>query len=161
MTVQPDEFEAAYSKAVETGWDSVKDLALQIWDEARAQLPSQVSEAVAWQTVCSSERRFSVNKCSADERAEHWLEQGKTGVTVEPLYTRPADKVAEPDAELVELLRMASVAMVSAHESLFKQCLSNGITNAWGNPVNVSKINDLPDAAKRIDAKLASLGVKL
>lgn len=46
-------------------------------------------EAVAWQTVCSSERRFSVNKCSAEERGEHWRENGRGSVAVEPLFAAP------------------------------------------------------------------------
>lgn len=57
---------------------------------------------------------------------------------------------------LRDMLREASVAMGEAHDSLFMQCFSNGITNAWGKPVNVSKINDLQLTAKRIDAALSA-----
>lgn len=57
---------------------------------------------------------------------------------------------------LRELLREASSAMSAAHESLFDQCLSNGMTNAWGKPVDVSKINDLQPAARSIDAALSA-----
>jgi hypothetical protein len=76
---------------------------------------------------------------------------GQTPERFRALYTSPA----KPDAELVELLKDAAVAMSAAHESLFDQCLSNGIKNAWGKPVDVSKVNDLQLFAKRIDAKLA------
>lgn len=37
---------------------------------------------------------------------------------------------------------------VEAHESLFAQCLSNPIINAWGEEVNVGKINEAHEAAK-------------
>lgn len=57
---------------------------------------------------------------------------------------------------LRDMLREASVAMGEAHDSLFVQCFSNGITNAWGKPVNVSKINDLQLTANRIDAALSA-----
>lgn len=43
-------------------------------------------EVVAWETRCNTERRFSVNQCSAEERAEHWRKNGRGVVSVAPLY---------------------------------------------------------------------------
>lgn len=56
------------------------------------------------------------------------------------------------------LLGIAIEAMNKAHESMFDQCLSNGITNAWGQPVNVTEINNLQLVARRLDAALSQQG---
>lgn len=47
---------------------------------------SAVEEPAAWETRCNTERRFSVNQCSAEERAEHWRKNGRGIVEVAPLY---------------------------------------------------------------------------
>jgi hypothetical protein len=74
----------------------------------RAKTPSQGGEAVAWQAgfiesgdewdawqTCSKEHHDFVKRCPNE-----WPDY-----EVRALYTHPADQVAEPDAELVELLR--------------------------------------------------------
>lgn len=108
-------------------------------DKLRAQV-SQGGEAVAWQArfiesgdawdawkTCSKEHYDFVKRCPNE-----WPDY-----EVRALYTHPADQVAEPDAELVELLRDASFAIGSM--------LTNG---EWYSPEELKH---------RIDAKLASL----
>jgi hypothetical protein len=109
----------------------------------------------AWATF-DGEGGYDLRLFENNERyMTDWLETNGARYArwVFPLYTSPA----KPDAELVGLLRDAAVAMSAAHESLFDQCLSNGIKNAWGKPVDVSKVNALQIFANRIDAKLAEL----
>lgn len=72
-------------------------------DALRAQKSSQGGEAVAWHT---DDHLTDKSATTYDrEVAERWRAKGWPVTT---LYTHPADQVAEPDAELVELLQDAS-----------------------------------------------------
>ena len=57
--------------------------------------------------------------------------------------------------QVTGLLREATEAMNKAHDSMFEQCLSNPITNAWGKPVNTTHLNNLQDVALRAEAALS------
>lgn len=96
-------FEAAYSKAVENGWDSVKDLARQIWDEARTHIHSQEGEAVAWRVT----GRGGITVMA---QYPEWAEADCL-LTITPLYTHPADQVAEGVVVSRELLDLAYQAV--------------------------------------------------
>lgn len=99
--------------------------------DVRAQLPSQGGEAVAMR------QRFSHIE---DEimAGKHTASSVFTQMRTAALYTRPADQVAEPDAELIELLRDAR-EFAAAY-------VSNSFFGA-----NARK------TLSRIDAKMASL----
>ena len=111
----------------------------------RAKTPSQGGEAVAWQAgfiesgdewdawqTCSKEHHDFVKRCPNE-----WPDY-----EVRALYTHPADQVAEPDAELVELL---------------KDCRRYA-KKAWPDGVHSYRNNSISgDVVARIDAKLASL----
>ena len=72
----------------------------RIYWNTRAQLPNQGGEAVGWHT---DDHLTDKSATTYDpEVAKRWRAKGWP---VTPLYTHPADQVAEPDAELVELLR--------------------------------------------------------
>lgn len=101
-----------------------KDQCAAAWN-ARAQLPSQGGEAVAWADPYDL-KAGAVTTTSVRNLAPYTV----------PLYTHPADQVADPDAELVALLERASILLHMSdgpHEGL---------------------------CATSIDAKLASLEVK-
>lgn len=51
---------------------------------------------------------------------------------------------------LIKALEDSAKAMDEAHESLFTQCMSNPVKNAWGVPVDMSKINELQNVSRRI-----------
>lgn len=51
---------------------------------------------------------------------------------------------------LIKALEDSSKAMDEAHESLFTQCMSNPVKNAWGVPVDMTKINELQNVSRRI-----------
>ena len=55
-------------------------------------------------------------------------------------------------ARLRELEAVAEKAR-DAHADMFHQCLSNTVYNTWGQPVNLTKINEMGSAA---DAALAA-----
>ena len=76
----------------------------RIYWNTRAQLPSQGGEAVATDAFVPgslADLLFQLGEkgigVSGGTHGDHWM--------VSPLYTHPADQVAEPDAELVALLR--------------------------------------------------------
>ena len=96
----------------------------------RAQLPSQGGEAVG---VVLTEEQMGIGY---DRRTGPVLWFGGYPKGGSRLYTHPADQVAEPDAELVELL--ARCRKVIAHE----------VESDWPS---------LGELIERIDAKLASL----
>jgi len=47
-------------------------------------------------------------------------------------------------------------AMEDAHDSMFTQCCSNPVYNAWGKQVNVSALNNLQHVAMEAKAILTS-----
>lgn len=55
---------------------------------------------------------------------------------------------ADYDALRAELLELARVGK-AAHASMFEQCFSNPIKNAWGQEVNCTAINELGELAGR------------
>ena len=98
--------------------------------ELRAQLPSQWGEAVAEVVWSPSGTRHGAFKAL----------DGSSLETGTKLYTHPADKVAERNAELVELLRGARAGLDNV-----------GLQDSYIDYDAVSAIST------RIDAKLASL----
>lgn len=61
--------------------------------------------------------------------------------------------VSDDTAALLDECERALAAYKAAWDSLFEQCLSNGMTNAWGVPVNLTLVNE----AQRGEATLAKL----
>lgn len=59
------------------------------------------------------------------------------------------------EAKYRALLVECAKGMADAHESMFAQCLSNPITNAWGKPVNTSAINAMQGIVRRVMDALA------
>jgi hypothetical protein len=57
------------------------------------------------------------------------------------------------------LLKDAAIAMATAHNSMFEQCASNPVKNAWDKEVNVLAINNLQDVANRISKALGDFDV--
>ena len=53
--------------------------------------------------------------------------------------------------ELLAKLSAASEKMKAAHESMFEQCLSNPVFNAWGKELNLSAVNELQVGARMAD----------
>ncbi|MBU0901921.1 MAG: Lar family restriction alleviation protein [Gammaproteobacteria bacterium] len=79
-------------------WPHWKDAAIREWN-TRAQLPSQGGEAVAWHT---DDHLTDKSATTYDrEVAERWSAKGWP---VAPLYTHPADQVADGVAVSRELL---------------------------------------------------------
>lgn len=66
------------------------------------------------------------------------------------------DALAVECEGLREALAKSSAAMKAAHNSMFTQCLSNPVLNTWGQPVNMSAINELQKAASDADTALAA-----
>ena len=58
--------------------------------------------------------------------------------------------------QLLAALEVASGKMKAAHNSMFEQCLSNPVFNAWGKEINVAAINDLQLESSHIDAAIAA-----
>ena len=113
-------------------------------DALRAQLPSRGGEAVATDAFVPgslADLLFQLGEkgigVSGGTHGDHWR--------VTPLYTHPADQVAEGDAELVELLRDER-----AYGPLGVNC-QNGV---------VARCVCRMCRLRRIDAKLASLEAK-
>lgn len=110
----------------------------------RDQLPSQGGEAVGVWLQSSNKERYAdlLVLGNPDD-----IYAGAYDTKV-PLYTHPAGQVAEPDAELVELLRQTAEQLrrwaVESHQG------------GW----STHQVKPMRDAALRIDAKLASLEVK-
>lgn len=61
------------------------------------------------------------------------------------LITERLKAIQERDAALAALRLYEA-----AHESLFTQCCSNPVTNAWGKEVNMSALNDAHQQAQRV-----------
>ena len=107
--------------------------AMELWWQgwkARAQLPSQGGEAVAWRVT-------GRDGLTVTAQYPAWAETDCL-LTITPLYTHPADQVAQPDAELV------------------RQCISQELATWEGDfkgPVHTA----MRCLQVRIDAKLASL----
>ena len=65
--------------------------------------------------------------------------------------SRAADLQAHVD-ELLAALGAAERAMTDAHNSMFNQCCSNPITNAWDREIDVSLVNAMQlDARRALD----------
>lgn len=57
-------------------------------------------------------------------------------------------------SRLCDQLQSCVNAMNAAHESLFSQCASNGMKNAWGKDVDCSAFNQLRQTAMDVQAHL-------
>ena len=120
----------------QTPYGKTKPEAIERWN-TRAQLPSQGGEAVATDAFVPgslADLLFQLGEkgigVSGGTHGDHWR--------VSPLYTHPADQVAQPDAELV------------------RQCIAQELATWEGDfkgPVHTA----MRCLQVRIDAKLASL----
>lgn len=91
-----------------------------------------------------------VNACrglSTDELEKHGL--------VSAVGTELIELEKQRD-QLLTALEVASGKMKAAHNSMFEQCLSNPVFNAWGKEINVAAINDLQLESSHIDAAIAA-----
>ena len=61
------------------------------------------------------------------------------------LITERLKAIQERDAALAALRLYEA-----AHESLFTQCCSNPVTNAWGKEVNMAALNEAHQQAQRV-----------
>lgn len=103
----------------QTPYGKTKPEAIERWN-TRAQLPSQGGEAVAW-AICKEPGRVDwlsatyANKRSAEEHVASY----KDGLTlyITPLYTHPADQVAD-DLTMVKVPReLANIAALHLENS--------------------------------------------
>lgn len=90
-----------------------------------------------------------VNACAGMSNKE--LEGG---ILLGVMEKRIAELEQQRD-KLLAALNGALEKMKAAHESMFEQCLSNPVSNAWGKEINLSAINELQLAASRIDSAIA------
>lgn len=56
---------------------------------------------------------------------------------------------------LIHTLVKAVFAYEAAHEGIFTHCVSNGLFNAWQQPMDVTALNDAHEGASRALARLA------
>lgn len=82
-------------------------------------------------------------------------EKVRPSVEAAPWVVAAIRRLEEENEALRLQLADAVKAMVEAHSSMFEQCLSNPVYNAWGKEVNVGKINFLPLKASGIEAFLS------
>ena len=113
-------------------WFADRDIECNLARDIDAQLASQGGEAVAWRVT-------GRDGLTVTAQYPAWAETDCL-LTITPLYTHPADQVAERNAELVELLRGARAGLDNV-----------GLLDSYIDYDAVSAIST------RIDAKLASL----
>lgn len=68
-------------------------------------------------------------------------------------YDAQVERLLDSIPSLLDECEQSLAAYKAAWDSLFQQCLSNGMTNAWGVPVNLTLVNE----AQRGEATLAKL----
>ena len=66
----------------------------------------------------------------------------------------------EEVSQLRALLVQTTTAMDAAHDSLFTQCLSNGVKNAWGKDVDCTLVNDLQSVSMTAKKRVLDLGMQ-
>lgn len=75
----------------------------------------------------------------------------------------PTPTAGEEEMRVREALRLSKIALLAiqeAHNSLFIQCCSNPIKNAWGKEVDVSALNDAHQKASTALALLHTIEEK-
>lgn len=99
----------------------------------------------------------AVNACSGFEveTLESIAMTGETLLARFELMKSENEQLKKQRDELLAALSGASEKMKAAHESMFDQCLSNPVYNAWGKEINISAINELQLEASLADAAIA------
>lgn len=64
--------------------------------------------------------------------------------------------ISAKNAIIMDVLDECIKAMEAAHESMFTQCLSNPVYNAWGKQVNLTEQNNMIQVAMNAKAILTS-----
>lgn len=163
-------------RMIEEAQDILKDYAYTInseSDDASAADKARIAELEDRHTVI--EQSLGLRIAELEQLAErlkqeaqiHAMEARTANATIAEIYQVVSGGKGEPGnwhgavlvreciGELLGLLRESSAAMEAAHDSMFTQCLSNPVMNAWGQKVDVTLINALSQFATRINTTIS------